>query len=401
MPREILIQIIDKKLLFDFFLILVIFFAVDFINFKLTFQILGTKIRANQIWPGVLILVLYNLGGKQVLPLPVYGLVLIILLVLLIKMIGKVAVSWIRAFWASFLVFFVSGLGVLTIQTPLCSLNPVIGSFITKKPIGVAFGSVIELLFPLVALFLLSTLDISVIPPVKRKINLMDWLNLYLFGGMFFLLYSTSMHILKNLEKSSKHALIMSIFYEWFIVASLVGVYYFIYTNTRKQREYERKQHENERQQHESEQQKYQSERLVYEARIAQLERANQELTDLNDQLMAYKIEPQDAITAMQDMLKRLKDTIVSTINQQKSYIVPDNNGNPVQIYLTPREKNVLRLIATEGKSNKEIAGALDLKEGYIKNIVKKLLRKTKVADRTQLAIFALTNGLFAQNDSK
>ncbi len=55
---------------------------------------------------------------------------------------------------------------------------------------------------------------------------------------------------------------------------------------------------------------------------------------------------------------------------------------------LTNREKEVLRLIG-KGLSNTEIASALFIVEGTVKNHVSNLLSKLGVRDRTQLAILA------------
>lgn len=55
---------------------------------------------------------------------------------------------------------------------------------------------------------------------------------------------------------------------------------------------------------------------------------------------------------------------------------------------LTPREKEVLRLIAT-GANNKEIAQELYISEGTVKNHVTNILTRLNLRDRTQAAIFA------------
>ena len=55
---------------------------------------------------------------------------------------------------------------------------------------------------------------------------------------------------------------------------------------------------------------------------------------------------------------------------------------------LTPREKEVLQLIAT-GYNNKEIAAELYITERTVKNHVNSILRSLDLRDRTQAAIFA------------
>lgn len=57
---------------------------------------------------------------------------------------------------------------------------------------------------------------------------------------------------------------------------------------------------------------------------------------------------------------------------------------------LTPRERDVLRLIAV-GASNREIADRLCLTEGTVKNHVTNVLSRLNLRDRTQAALFANT----------
>ncbi|MFZ5440331.1 MAG: response regulator [Myxococcota bacterium] len=67
---------------------------------------------------------------------------------------------------------------------------------------------------------------------------------------------------------------------------------------------------------------------------------------------------------------------------------------SPAQRFdLSERELEVLRLLA-RGASNKEIASALQVVEGTVKNHVTRILEKLEVADRTQAALKAREAGL-------
>lgn len=59
----------------------------------------------------------------------------------------------------------------------------------------------------------------------------------------------------------------------------------------------------------------------------------------------------------------------------------------------TDRERDILRLVA-QGYDNKEIASELFLAEGTVRNQLSRLLEKLSLKDRTQLAVYAVKNGL-------
>lgn len=68
--------------------------------------------------------------------------------------------------------------------------------------------------------------------------------------------------------------------------------------------------------------------------------------------------------------------------------------ANPLTDKLSPRELEVLQGL-TQGKTNKEIARDLDIREPTVKLHMKTLYRKIGVSNRTQAAIIAKDAGLF------
>lgn len=64
---------------------------------------------------------------------------------------------------------------------------------------------------------------------------------------------------------------------------------------------------------------------------------------------------------------------------------------------LTARENDVLLLVA-EGLSNKQIANRLHLTEGTVKGYVSQILAKLRLQDRTQIALYAVRQGLVSSS---
>jgi DNA-binding NarL/FixJ family response regulator len=67
-------------------------------------------------------------------------------------------------------------------------------------------------------------------------------------------------------------------------------------------------------------------------------------------------------------------------------------------VRFTQRERDVLELLVS-GRSNREIAEALDIELRTVKAHVERLMRKTGVSNRTALSIHAITNALLSSPD--
>jgi len=69
----------------------------------------------------------------------------------------------------------------------------------------------------------------------------------------------------------------------------------------------------------------------------------------------------------------------------------PKGEARPLNTRLTLRETQVIELVMA-AKSNKEVATALHLCEGTIKEYLNTIFRKLGVCNRTELAVWGVTN---------
>jgi DNA-binding NarL/FixJ family response regulator len=70
--------------------------------------------------------------------------------------------------------------------------------------------------------------------------------------------------------------------------------------------------------------------------------------------------------------------------------------GNSVEIKLTPREENVLRLVVT-GKTNQAIAAEMKISEKTIEKYMGSIFTKLNVTSRVEAAVYAVRQGLVKQ----
>jgi NarL family two-component system response regulator LiaR len=101
-----------------------------------------------------------------------------------------------------------------------------------------------------------------------------------------------------------------------------------------------------------------------------------------------------NAIRAVQAGETHLHPDITKKLVKQLASPKPDRE--PVLDDLTPREMEVLRLIA-QGMNNRQIALTLSISEKTVKTHVSHILGKLHLADRTQAAIYAHRHGVVAE----
>jgi DNA-binding CsgD family transcriptional regulator len=91
---------------------------------------------------------------------------------------------------------------------------------------------------------------------------------------------------------------------------------------------------------------------------------------------------------------RQLRDD--SPSQDEKQTILVTGTDDPAP-QLSPRERLILRCLI-EGASNKCIARKMDIAEATVKAHVKAILRKIRVHNRTQAAIWGMNNGCLARS---
>ena len=114
------------------------------------------------------------------------------------------------------------------------------------------------------------------------------------------------------------------------------------------------------------------------------------------DGYLLKDMEPEDMIQQLHQaavgkmvISDRLTTLLAEALRSNK----PQQNSRSDFDSLTPREKDILRLIA-DGLSNKMIGRKLDISDGTVKVHVKHLLKKLNLRSRVEVAVWAVEEGL-------
>jgi NarL family two-component system response regulator LiaR len=106
-------------------------------------------------------------------------------------------------------------------------------------------------------------------------------------------------------------------------------------------------------------------------------------------------VSPDDLVEAIRAAHRgeaRLHPDIARKLMEQVAHQTQPAREGPVE-NLTERERGVIRLVA-QGRSNAEIAQELVISDKTVKTHISNILGKLDLQDRTQLAIYAIKNGL-------
>jgi two-component system, NarL family, response regulator LiaR len=100
-----------------------------------------------------------------------------------------------------------------------------------------------------------------------------------------------------------------------------------------------------------------------------------------------------------QDLAMRLLRRLADEEAHSPSQPEPDQRRGPAPKGITPREVDVLRLIA-QGRTNHQIANKLGISRGTAKIHVQSIIAKLGVSDRTQAAVRAIELGVLDPKSS-
>jgi DNA-binding NarL/FixJ family response regulator len=113
------------------------------------------------------------------------------------------------------------------------------------------------------------------------------------------------------------------------------------------------------------------------------------------------KIEPSVFFTSLHGVMRgeasisrAMAAKLMGEFSRQAKRAEPGADPGPG---LSPRETGVLERVA-QGKSNKEIAAALDIAENTVKNHLKNILEKLHLENRVQAAAYALRKGIVGRS---
>jgi len=106
--------------------------------------------------------------------------------------------------------------------------------------------------------------------------------------------------------------------------------------------------------------------------------------------------------SSAKDMIMSIKNTVNGNLVFEKSVFdgilknIMEDNKPETDVFhdLNENELAVLRVLVRDGSENKDISEKVYLSEGTVRSIISRLMNKYGLSKRTQLALFALKNGL-------
>jgi hypothetical protein len=242
MTKEILLGIQDP--FSRLFLTIPAHFLSWLVYFKLGFQLTGDKVKLRKMIPGVLVSGIYSLYARQYLPELIYGLLIMVLFAILLKVIGRMMI--LRAIGASGFVYLLVLFGIAVLKKPLlagCNHT----AFLVQIASGATTGTLIETVFPALALIIFSTFNISLIPSLKGRVTQLDFSDNLLFGILFFSIYNLTVMFLLSAKNIPSYTLMKIVIIELVLIAAGMLVFFMNRSLLKRQCEQEKLRFEQEK----------------------------------------------------------------------------------------------------------------------------------------------------------
>ncbi|MCL6591608.1 MAG: LuxR C-terminal-related transcriptional regulator [Firmicutes bacterium] len=379
MDRKLLLEIIDKGLIFHLITVAGLFFVHRFLMFKLILRILKTESHTPKIYYAIVFMTLFNFA-KPFLPPLLFMILMTGLIVSWVRILYKTGI--VKTLWSTILAILAAGIVEIVVLSPLL-LNKAIGHFLFHTFYGFCLAAISEILPLVIALLILNKFpNISLIPTFKSTRPRLRKIELYSITGLvvsFFLVFSISSRLWEGLRKGSEHVPAQLIL-EW--LASLVMAF-IIYTpfdiiKTERKEQVLKKQ--------------------LDETRIKLLEEQNHTLNSINGHLTEQITANNAELKDLKKSISNLQDYNTWLIIQTRLKMRAETDSIPVADNLTRRDLDILHLIAL-GKSNGEIGQALYLSENTVKKYIADIMVKLKLHTRVQLGVYAFARGLVTEEE--
>jgi hypothetical protein len=283
MTKELYTSIIQNKLFFELFIIVISYVVYWVIMLKLSFCIASYNIKVKTLLPLIGVMVLYSFYIKQFLPAVFAGIGMLVLNILILIHIGKVKL--IKSLWAAFVTNLSTGLGDAFILGPLTT-NQSINYFIFNTPLGNVLGTIAETVFPAFLLFVIIRFKISLIPHIKKKPDRIDIMGITTLIFMFFIVFFFAIDLYSNIINPRYPYLILIML----LIASIGIIFGFVDIKRSLKKRYESQIMDlNEK----------------YEIQIIDL---NNKISDLKEKLQSSNCDPSKVFEAIGDVAIALEE---------------------------------------------------------------------------------------------
>jgi DNA-binding CsgD family transcriptional regulator len=430
MTRELFASIVSQHQWFPLFCLSLAFAISWYLGLRVGVLFLGISDYSRKIYPLTLIGSIYSFWAKILLPLPLVGIGMPIVVVLLLWAIAR-GLPLLKYCWSAIYVLLSTFLSSTISLYPLCVVSKVWEQFLLHTAWGAVITTGLEDIgLILILIFLIkkpSWFKVPFLTNVKVNPERLELSTFLIYFGVYYTYYSSGMITFISLINGYPHSTLFLALQIIMGIITVVVLYQIVkkfemkITNLNAEKdqlaaekanlaaetrrletekaelEAEKTRVELEKAEVEADKADLENDKAYLEARVKQLEKDTQTLNTANEQLTEKlrdkDTDPWKAAEVILGVSTKVLKSAQEIIDQRRTFLVSGEDGGPVEVHFSPREFSVLVLVA-QGKSNPQIADKLELDVGHIKNIVSALLRKTGAEDRTGLALYAIKHGI-------